>query len=173
MQFLILVALYLIFWVMKMLDIPSISAVIAAVGVLIGVVFTVLQLRDLVKTRQTDLIMRLYSRFGSEGFQKTFDKVRRREALSVHDYEEKYGWAEWVAIGTFFEGIGVLLYRKLIDIGLVDDLFTAPIKMSWDKMKDTIIEFRKEYGQPTIFEWFEYLYGEMKKREQELQQSKA
>jgi hypothetical protein len=147
-------------------DVTEISAVVAAIGVLIGVVFTVLQLRDLVKTRQTDLIMRLYSRFGSEGFQKALDKVRRREALSLHDYEEKYGWAEWIAIGTFYEGLGILLYRKLIDIGLVDDLFTSPIKMAWYKMKDTIIEARKERGQPTIFEWFEYLYGEMQKREQ-------
>jgi len=151
-----------------MLDIPSISAIAAAVGVIVGVVLTVLQLRDLVKTRQTDLIMRLYSRFGSEGFQKTWDKMRRSEAKGFHDYEEKYGLAEWVAVGTFFEGIGVLLYRKLIDIGLVDDLFTAPVKMSWDKMKDSIIEARKEWGQPTIFEWFEYLYNEMRKREQQL-----
>jgi len=151
-----------------MLDIPSISAIVAAAGVIVGVALAVLQLRDLVKTRQTDLIMRLYSRFGSEGFQKTLDKVRRREAKGFHDYEEKYGLAEWIAIGTFFEGIGVLLYRKLIDIGLVDDLFTSPIKMSWDKMKDSIIEARKEYGQPTIFEWFEYLANEMKKREQQL-----
>jgi hypothetical protein len=155
---------------MEMLDIPSISAIVAAVGVLIGVVFTVLQLRDLVKTRQTDLIMRLYSRFGSEGFQKTLDKVGRREALSLHDYEEKYGLAEWVAVGTFFEGIGILLHRKLIDIGLVDDLFTSPVNMAWDTMKDSIVEARKEFRQPTIFEWFEYLYGEMKKREQKLQQ---
>jgi hypothetical protein len=73
-----------------------------------------------------------------------------------------------VAVGTFFEGIGVLLYRRLIDISLVDDLFTAPVKMAWDAMKDNITELRKEYGQPTAFEWFEYLYNEMKKREQQL-----
>jgi hypothetical protein len=33
-------------------------------------------------------------------------------------------------------------------------------------MKDNIIEARKEQGQPTIFEWFEYLYSEMQKTEQ-------
>ena len=48
-----------------MLDIPSISAVVAGIGVIVGVVFAILQLRDLVKTRQTDLFMRLYSTFGS------------------------------------------------------------------------------------------------------------
>jgi hypothetical protein len=109
--------------------------------------------------------MRLYSSYGSEGFQKALDKVSRKEVLSFHDYVEKYGAAEFIVIGTFFEGIGVLLHRKLIDIDLVDDLFTAPIKMAWAIMKDSIIEARKEYSLPTIFEWFEYLANEMKKRE--------
>ena len=45
--------------------------------------------------------------------------------------------------------------------------------MAWDTMKDSMIEARKEYGQPTIFEWFEYLYKELIKREHKLQQSKA
>jgi hypothetical protein len=53
MQSLILIVLNLIFWVKKMLDIPSISAIIAAVGVTIGVVLTVLEIRNLVDTRQT------------------------------------------------------------------------------------------------------------------------
>jgi hypothetical protein len=152
-----------------MVDIQTVSVVIASASVVAGVVYYALQLRHQNKMRQTDLIMKLYSRYGSKGFQKTLEEVSRREAKSFHDYEEKYGRAEFAAVGTFFEGIGVLLYRKLIDISLVDDLFTAPIKMAWDKMKDSIIEVRKEWGQPTIFEWFEYLYNEMKKREQKLQ----
>jgi hypothetical protein len=155
-----------------MVDITEISAIIAAAGVLVGVVFTILQLRDLVKTRQTDLIMRLYSRYGSEGFQKSLDKLRQRD-LKDPDYAKKYGLAEWVTLGTFFEGIGILLYRKLVDIDIVDDLFTAPLKMAWDLMRDSIIEARREYGQPTIFEWFEYLYNEMQKREQKLKAKKG
>jgi hypothetical protein len=66
----------------------------------------------------------------------------------------------------FFEGIGILLKRKLIDIELVDDMFTSPIKWSWEKYKDVVLETRKVENQPEIFEWFEYLYNEMKKRKQ-------
>jgi len=98
-----------------MVDVQTVSIVIATASVVVGVVFAVLQLRDFVKTRQTDLIMRLYSRFGNEGFQRTSEKVEKRltgEALSFHDYEEKYSLAEWAAVGMFFEGIGILLHRK-------------------------------------------------------------
>jgi hypothetical protein len=33
-------------------------------------------------------------------------------------------------------------------------------------MKPLTEIFRKQLGRPSIFEWFEYLYNEMKKREQ-------
>ncbi len=39
-----------------MLDIPSISAVVAATGVIVGVILTIVKLRNLVKQRQTDLM---------------------------------------------------------------------------------------------------------------------
>jgi len=149
-----------------MVDIQTVSVVIASAGVFAAAIYYILQIRHQTQMRQTDLIMRLYSHYGSEEFQKALDKIRRREAKGFHDYEEKYGLAEWSTVGTFFEGIGILLRRKLIDIGLVDDLFTAPTKLAWNAMKDGIIEVRKEYGMPTIFEWFEYLANELKKREQ-------
>ena len=69
----------------------------------------------------------------------------------------------------FLEGIGILLKRRLIDIELVDDMFTSPIKWTWEKMENIILEARKVENQPEILEWFEYLYNEMKKREQKLQ----
>jgi len=152
-----------------MIDVQTVSIVIASASVVAGVIYYALEIRHQNRMRQTDLIMRLYSHYGSEEFQKVAERVNRglkAEALSFHDYGEKYGYAEWIACGTFFEGIGILLYRKLIDISLVDDLFTAPVNLAWDVMKVSIIEARKEFGQPTTFEWFEYLYNEMKKRQQ-------
>ena len=153
-----------------MLDIPSISAIVAAVGVIVGVVLTILQLRDLVKTRQTDLVMRLYSTFGSKEFNEARRKIMAREYKDYNDYEKKHGLSEIVQVGTFFEGIGVLLHRKLIDISLVDDLFSSAIKLLWEKVKPIYGEWRKRSNRPQLAEWFEYLYNEMQKREQGLQQ---
>ena len=149
-----------------MVDITEVSAIVAAAGVIVGVVLTVLEIRNLVRQRQTDLIMKLYSDFDNIEFQKVWREILNREARDVHDYEEKYGLAEFTAVGMFFEGIGILLKRKLIDIDLVDDMFTSPIKWTWEKIKDIILEARKDRNQPEILEWFEYLYNEMKKREQ-------
>ena len=82
---------------------------------------------------------------------------------------EKFGLSEVNEIGWFFEGVGVLLHRKLIDITVVDDLFSSPIKISWEKMRDIAEGERKQFGRPQIWEWWEYLYNEMQKREQKLQ----
>jgi hypothetical protein len=149
-----------------MFDITEISAVVAAVGVLIGVVYYILDMRHQMQVRQTDLIMRMYSNFGSREFQEDWWKVMNREYRDFDDYGRQYGFAEVVEIGTFFEGIGILLKRKLVDIQLVDDLFTSPIKMAWEKIKPLAEDSRKHWNVPNAFEWCEYLYNEMKKREQ-------
>jgi hypothetical protein len=44
-----------------MVDITEISAVVAAAGVLVGVVYYVLEVRHQTRIRQTDFITRLYS----------------------------------------------------------------------------------------------------------------
>jgi hypothetical protein len=156
-----------------MLDIPSISAIIAAVGVLIGVVLTVLEVRNLVETRQTDLVIRLYSTFGSEELQDAWEKTQTREYKDFNDYRREYGLREVNEVGWFFEGVGVLLHRRLIDIGLVDDLFSSPVKRAWERLKPIAEGERNQTQRPQIWEWFEYLYNEMKKREQKLQQAGA
>jgi hypothetical protein len=147
-------------------DIPSISAIVTAVGVLIGVLYYIMEMRHQTKIRQTDLVMRLYSQFSSLEFQKIWGEIQKREAKSYDDYRHKYGTTELNSVCVFFEGIGILLKRKLIDIELVDDMFTSPIKRTWEKVKDIMLEARKARDEPEIFEWFEYLYNEMEKREQ-------
>ena len=156
-----------------MVDIQTISIAIASASVVAGVIYYSLQIRhqnlqiqQQNKIRQTDLVMKLYSQFNSLEFQKMWHNVLNREAKNYNEYNEKYGPAEVTAVGMFFEGIGILLKRELIDIELVDDMFTMPINDTWLKIKDMTFEIRNIRNQPTILEWFEYLYNEMKKREQ-------
>ena len=136
----------------------------------VGVAFTVLELRNLVKARQTDLVIRLYSTFESKEFQEALDKVLAREYKDYNDYKKKYGWSDFMQVGIFFEGIGVLLHRKLIDVGLVDDLFSTPLKHAWEKMKPAIEDARKLLNRPQWYEYLQYLSHEIQKREQRLQQ---
>jgi len=163
-----------------MVDIQTISIVIASASVVAGVVYYALQLRhqararqDMVKTRQADLLMRLYSTWGSEDLQQAATEVMNLEFKDYNDFSKKYG-KQWETpthiavfkVGWFFNGIGVLLHSKLADIGLIDRLFGYMVIWLWEKMKPIVEGAREQFNQPKSLEWFEYLYNEMKKREQ-------
>jgi len=156
-----------------MVDIQTVSIAVASASVVAGIIYYSLQIRHQTKARQTDLVVRLYTTFGGKEMRQTWERVTTREDVGFSTYQSKFGLSDVNEIGWFFEGVGVLLHKKLIDIAVVDDLFSSPIKISWEKLKPIAEGERKHYGRPQIWEWWEYLYNEMKKREQQLSSKTA
>jgi len=160
--------------VLRMTDIQTVSIVIASAGVFVAAIYYILQIRHQTKVRQTDLVMRLYSTYGSPEFQEASMKASLLEFTSYDDLVKNYPKIEdripvlrnFHSTAAFFEGVGVLLHRKLIDIDLVDDLLSTPIIYTWDRFGPFVKSMREYFKRPQIWEWFEYLYNEMKKREQ-------
>ena len=72
------------------MDIASISAVEAAGGVMIGVVLAYLEIRSLVRARQTDMVMRIYSTLSSKDYLETWEKVRNRDTVDFNEYRESH-----------------------------------------------------------------------------------
>jgi len=148
-----------------MVDIQTISIAIASAGVFAAAIYYIFQIRHQIRLRQTDLIMRLYSIFGSREFSDAWEDIRKRESTDFETYMKKYGLSAYMQVGTLFEGIGILLDRRLIDYDLADDLFSVPVKLAWERMKVLIQEDRKQTNEPRSFEWFEHLYNRMEKKE--------
>jgi hypothetical protein len=150
----------------------TVSIAIASAGVFVAAVYYILQIRHQAKQRQTDMVMRLYATFGSTEFQKAYQIVMGLEFEDYEDYAKRHSTnaevkAAFMSVGVFFEGIGVLVRRKLINMDLVDDLLSSPILSTWEGIMKPLAEgIRKARGRPQAWEWFEYLYNEMKKREQ-------
>ena len=157
-----------------MVDIQTVSIAIASAGVFLAAVYYIFQLRHQSKVRQTDLLLRIYSTFGSEEFGKAITRTFNMQFKDYNDFVKKYssptGFAdtpESLALGTvniMFEEIGVLLHRKLVDRALVDDLFGYLAIIVWEKIKPIVEGWRKM--TPRTLQQFEYLYNELKKREQ-------
>ena len=155
-----------------MVDLTEISAIVAAAGVLVGVVYYMLDLRHQVRIRQTDLIMRLHLHVVNKEFMDAYQKMRNIKFKDYNDFVEKFGplsaeGPEQTAImmlAMFMEGIGVLLHQKLADVKAIGELF--PIEASWKKLEPILIENRKQSGDPETWKWFEYLYNEVKNRKQ-------
>ena len=49
-----------------MIDIPTATSIVTMVSIIVGVVFTVLEVRHLNKVRRTDIIMKIYEKFGTK-----------------------------------------------------------------------------------------------------------
>jgi hypothetical protein len=70
-------------------------------------------------------------------------------------------------VSTYFSEIGTLLQRKIIDIDFFYDIWTSTsIKVNWEKVKPVVLGLREQFKDPRVFSSFEYLYNEVKKREQ-------
>ena len=87
------------------------------------------------------------------------------------DYTKKYppGSVELTAVTSmfvFFDSIGTLVKKQLIDMDLIDGSLALSIVIMW-RLYESIITGDRDYFQTqTMWEDFEYLYGEISKREQ-------
>jgi hypothetical protein len=166
-----------------MVDITEISAMVAAAGVIVGVVYYILDMRHQSRVRQTDLVSKLYSAIFSQEAMDVFMKFSTLEFDDYEDYVKRYGpivsvgkyglefndtpeLRSFLFVDNFFNQVGCLLYKKLIDADLVRDVFSYRVEFLWKKAEPLIKGCRKESNQPEMGKWFEYLYNEMKKREQ-------
>jgi hypothetical protein len=158
-------------------DVTSISAIVAAAGVLVGVAYYVLDMRNQSRRRKTDQLMRLYYSGTSNKFLDSLWKVMNLQVKDYQDYVRQYGSLlttdnpmnrAFYTVFTYYELIGILLYRKLIDLVTVYDIWgsTSPI-MLFEKIKPVVLEIRRE-TEPGAFVGFEYLCHELKRNEPQL-----
>jgi len=139
-----------------MVDVQTISIAIASASVVAGVIYYALQIRNQNRIRQTDLTMRLYQQLGSKEFMNYWRQAITKEEKDYDDYIKNQGAVELLQISTYFEGVGILLHRKLLDVDMAIELFGEPIKMIWEKNESVL----KEMHSDKCF-WFEYLYNEI------------
>jgi hypothetical protein len=163
-----------------MVGITEISAVVAAAGVLIGVVYYILDMRNQARIRKTELLMRLFQSGTSNEFMSAFYKVNSLNVKDYQDYVKQYGPIisenpmnrAVYTIATYHELIGILLYRKLIDLVTVYDVWGSsnPQKL-FEKIKPVVLGMRRDSGEPGILVGFEYLCDELRRKEPELRKT--
>jgi len=158
-----------------MVDIAAASIAIASAGVLAGVIYYVLEIRHQSRLRQTESVIKLSPWFNMNAreVQEAITQVCSIEYENYDDYLERYsGKPEHMTLkilGNYFEGMGILVYRKLVETDIVYDFWGDIIQSSWEKIEPLVAGMRKDSGDLNMFRFWEYLYDEMKKRKQKLQ----
>jgi hypothetical protein len=144
-----------------MIDIPTVASIVTTISIVVGVVFTILEIRHLAQTRKTEVIMKIYERFGTREIIEAINRVGNAKFENIADYSKKYGFTDISLIAELFEGIGVLLEQSLIDIKMVDSLFGPTINLLWVRMKPVRYAMREGPKEPFFFSHYEYLINRL------------
>jgi hypothetical protein len=148
------------------LDIATISIVVASASAVVGVVYYLFDLRLQTKLRKTDLLVKLCEVRNNTDWLKAFDLINGSQTADLLRMRKENKMSEINRINGFFDEVGILLQMGLIDIDFVQKLLKEyPIKI-WEKMKPVLEESRKIHDSSQVLSGFEYLYNEMKKRDQ-------
>jgi hypothetical protein len=147
------------------MGVTGVSIVIAAASVVAASTFYSFQIRNQLRVRKTDLVMRLYATWDSLEFQRAFHTVYWAD---FHDYDSAMAITGgerqlWTYLLSFYDQGGVLLRRRLIEFDLADDLLGNSTRQLWEKVAPMIREARERYD-PRLYEHFEFLYDEMTRR---------
>ena len=170
------------------MDVQTVSVVVAAIGLLIAAINQIYTSRQAneqrereFETRQAELFMEIYNRWNSVDIQSAYGYLRH--IYQFNDWQEfvqRYSirpplgspenfksWLNYQVLLTHFEGLGVLVKEGLINIDLVEDLYSKRIIWFWENYPGSYIDVgRKELHDPTIYDSIEFLYNEMKQRAQ-------
>jgi len=162
--------------------IESIPYVLTGIGIIISILYytTVLQnankTRELqlraqehaTETRQAALFMPIYETFRNPEFRRQVTEIQQQTWKDLDEFLEKYGpennpdaYATRIAVSSFFEGIGVLVKRDLVDICMVHNLLGVSVVNTWEKIGPVFIDARTRVNEPYIYLDFEYLYNEI------------
>ena len=153
-----------------MVDYQTLSIVLTGLGIMGAIIYYTLTLRNTNKTRKTQLFMEVYNKF-NDTVEHTQENLafNRLEFDGFDDFMEKYGpdanprvFAKLYHSMMFYEGIGLLVKRGLIDIEMVEDFMSGVIMGFWGKYGPILKESARRWNYPTYGEWAEYLYKQIR-----------
>jgi len=160
------------------LDIQTLSVVIASASVIGSAIYYMIETRHQRRMRQTESIITLSPWFSMDAkdIQEAISNVCSAEYTDYEDYLAKYaGKPEQKSLkllGNYFEGIGLLVSRKLVEVDIVFDFWGDIAESVWDDNEELINGMRKDSGTPFTFEYWEFLVKEFKKRKIALSKKK-
>jgi hypothetical protein len=155
------------------MTITAVSIVLAAASVIAASTFYSFQIWNQTRLRRTDLLLRLYATWDTLEFQEAFHRLYWAD---FEDYDSFLAGVEGQRhvgsyVATFYDQVGALLRRNLIDYDLVDDLLGNSAIQLWEKIGHIIREARLRSNDPRLYEHFEFLYDEMSQRAANADQS--
>ena len=155
------------------IPLSTLRDVVAIVGVAIGFTYYILNLRNGRQTRQAQLFMQIHNQWNNKEFIKQFmDILNLWQWNNDDDFWYKFGqisneeaYVSFITVLWYFESVGTLLRKRLIDIKLVDALYSDRYVQFWEKYESILQGLRNDFQNPEYYKNSEYLYTRLKKHQ--------
>ena len=142
------------------MSVEVIFQAIESIAVVIAVAFAMVQVRQYRRDKRREAAMELLHAFQTPSFARALNIVYEMpEGLSKEEIET-YAGDEFhlvYAMTTTWESLGVLVHHGEIDLPLIADFFSGPIRISWRKLEGYVMGEREATSRETINEWFQWL----------------
>src|SRR5438874_10808849 len=151
------------------MEISNIANLINAFAVTAGVIFAAAQIRYYRQRRRRESMLELVRSFQSPAFTSALRRVLSlpdgADAQKIREMLGPDGEDAVYLVSLTWESLGVLVFRREVTLDLVDDFFSGPILLSWQKLKVYSEEWRRTLKRETGNEWFHWLAERMIERE--------
>jgi hypothetical protein len=138
----------------------NLAEVIGGVTVVGGVAFGLLQLREFRLQRSASAAIELIQSIQGPAWSAAIGRVQQLpDRVSAAELRQRGADFEDAAlmVGVTFETIGLVTFRRVVPFSIVQDLVGGLTVVMWRKLSAWTEEVRKEQGQVTWLEWFQWL----------------
>jgi hypothetical protein len=145
----------------------DLAEILGAIVVIGGVAFALIQVHQFRRQRVEVASIELVRSFQSPEFSKahTF-LLTLPDGASAEELRRRRADAEALAMvaSTAFESIGVMVYRRILPITIVEELMGGTVVSFWGKLEAWIKALREEQGRDDTHEWFQWLAEQLARR---------
>ena len=145
---------------MDLATLANLAELFGAAVVVGGVVFAIVEIRNFQRQRLEAAAMELIRAWQSPYFTRAFTVIqalpddRSATELRAHGADTE---SLAMVIGNTFESIGVMVYRRIVPLAIVNELMGGAAVHLWRKLERWTLETRAEQSRDNVYEWFQWL----------------
>ncbi len=138
----------------------NMAEIFSAIFVVGGILFAILQMRQIRQQRRELAAIELFRSFGSPEFAKAYRSVLRfPDGISPEEMNRDFPGGESCAmfVAMTMENIGVMMYQRIVPAEVVSNLLGNSAVILWQRLDSWAFALREDLGNPGAFEWFQWL----------------
>lgn len=151
------------------METATILNAVSSLAVVGALIFTALQVRVASRTRAEHAAISIVEAAQSEAWTRGLNQLHRIPDNATADLIDSLG-AELVdaieQVGIRVETIGYMVWRGIVDIAMVDDLFGGIVIFWWSRIRPFAERDRERTSNPKSYEWFQWLAERLAERRQ-------